>query len=158
MWRSLPEAFSRKTDKVGVSRWFATHKGLKSFLPLWHRRALVTVYQVVQSGVDRGRAPAELLRYVARAAAGADEDVTKERTGQPAADAQKLRQQTRNTLELVGTVLLDDELLATARIMVMCLDPIQKFHSLQRVQCRSHGCVGGLFLVRREYPGARRGG
>lgn len=176
VWRDLPETFNAKSLRVGMSRWFAVHKGLCQLLPQWHSRALVTLYQVLQQGMTSGKAPAELLKIVPQALPQGGADMPGETTKQPGADLQKLRAATKNTLWLVATMLNDSQVHALAHVVAFCLQPIQEAHSNQRHRCRSlwvspniagvvwagmHSAVfSSLFMKKKTYsePGGCRDG
>ena len=138
VWNALPDAWQRKTDRVGLSRWFAFAKGIAAFITIWHRRALGTLYQVLWEGMFKGQSPANLAKLRLTAAPTRAEDVVGERTG-VTASVQQLRAATRNTQELVVTVLMDEHLRKVARMLALLLKPVQEAHSMQLKRCRSCG-------------------
>ena len=138
VWNALPDAWQRKTERVGLSRWFAFAKGIAAFIPIWHKRALGTLYQVLCEGMFKGQSPANLVKLRLTSAPGSAEDVSGERTG-VTASVQQLRAATRNTQELVVTVLMDEHLCKVARMLALLLKPVQMAHSMQRSRCRSCG-------------------
>lgn len=51
LFRSFPQVFARKTQKVGGSRWFGLVDGLTQLLPDWHRRLCILAYLAVLEGL-----------------------------------------------------------------------------------------------------------
>lgn len=146
VWDTLADAWQKKCDRVGLSRWFAFAKGIRQFMPLWHKRAVGTTYLVLNEGMFKGKSPAELVKLKISAAPVPGEDIASERTG-AGPTLKMLRAATQNTLHLVATVLMDEHMYHIGRLLSCVLQPVQEAHSKQRASCRSSKTRGlGLGL------------
>ena len=141
VWESLGDAWQRKCDRVGLSRWFAFAKGIREFVPLWHKRAAGSLYLVLNEGVFKGQSPSELVKLRVAPAPTTGDDIPSERTA-AGPTLKQLRAATQNTLHLVATVLMDEHMYHLAKLLSRVLQPVQEAHSAQRVSCRSILCGG----------------
>eukprot|EP00972_Heterocapsa_arctica_P116257 16452222-Heterocapsa_arctica.AAC.1 len=161
-WQELPEAWARKNDKIGMSRWFGFVKAMRSLLPIWHKRLVVVYIMCLNEGLLLDGLPSTLDARISSGAPGSSADEPKARTTHQPEELQALRRATKNTLELQALVMGDPQTHRAVKTILVALGPMNENHSKQNKQCRSEAetaqwlaseSAGGAFQVLAQLAG-----
>lgn len=140
LFSSLSEAWHRKTEKVGLCRWFHWREAVQSLMPDWTVRYLGDVYQCLTTGLEVKDLPTLSSRVKLSGHSDA-QDVASGPTGAEHADLAALRRASRNTLQLRCAVFGDSGLQGMCRLLVAALAPFHRAHGQQNLKCRSRSEV-----------------
>jgi len=149
VFKSIPEAWSRKLPKVALSRWFQVFDAWKELDKVWHTRLVVLLYVCLSQGWIKTEA---WNGWQNHQAAVAPEE--KQPTGQEPEEIRKLRASCKNNLHFCCTMLLETEHQQVIRGLCRMAEPVRHAHGLQLHEMRScaaslkhyiHQAAGGCF-------------
>ena len=129
-WRSIPDAFQHKMQKVSMSRWFGWVSSAQSMLQVWHRRLLVYLYISMAEGWVQHAAASDFIKVVKVSRGPAEVEGGEDTlpTARDLPELQKLRLQCKNSLQMTTTMLMDPDLRQLVHAIVLVLGPFKLWH------------------------------
>ena len=137
IWASLAGVLSKKTDRVGLTRWFGYFFSMERFLAWRSRRLYIVLYICLSLGLFSKQKLAELSKYHQAAPTAVGEDIPKSTTGQDRAEVQRLRSSCKNSMSFSALVLSNHSLWRMNAILVAIAKPVREYHSQQNAMNRS---------------------
>jgi len=147
-WRSIPDAFQQKMQKVSMSRWFGWVDSAQSMLQVWHRRLLVYLYISMAEGWVQHSAASDFIKVVKVSKQPAECEQVEDAlpTARDLPELQKLRLQCKNSLQLTTTMLMDPDLRQLVHAIVLALGPFKAWHSRQLKALKSVGGSARFYM------------
>ena len=135
LWDTVPLAAERKSDRIGLSRWFGWVVGVRHFMRMRVRRLLLSIYVAVNLDYFKGGRFSTISASLLSDKSSTTVD--KESTAVESDEVRSLRQKSGNTFAFCATLLADRWLwvqIAGISELLLC---VQKFHSHQNKLNRS---------------------
>eukprot|EP00971_Amphidinium_carterae_P135455 2683899-Amphidinium_carterae.4 len=137
VWLSLKDAVERKTEKIGLTRWFGYFHAMQEFQKVRGRRLFIVLYVALSMGMFSKQKLSELGKLQTPPPAAAGEDIPKSSTAQDRSEVQKLRSSCKNTLAFAALVLSDSSVWTLNAVLVEIATPVTEYHSMQNRRNRS---------------------
>lgn len=135
-WTNLSETFAKKSQRVGMCRWFQFVMAVQILTQQWSQRLVVLIFSTAMLGGMKEAVVTKLMDVTIVPRDEAD-DVAKCTTKDDHADVSKVRKSCKNTSEFCLFLLGNRWLWKTMIIMSTVMMRVQDFHSNQNKDNRS---------------------